>query len=598
MSHNRVSIVLALFLASCTSQGKILLETPLFPNAPIWEEQQNKNSLADLTNDTDAVNKTQNSKNKKTDEIRALIENGQYNSLKKAISLITDEYKIDKTEFGRLMSAIGVIFLRDVYTDVDPSLPSPDPPKTNLYTKILNDSAQGVYRKPESGCKDYLELILPTLSLIDVRSRAYGGLSIDKNQEALFSIAIADLKKAASIKPDGVLAVYFLGLAYERSGNQKDAAVWYKKALTIDAEFFPAMLGEARVSKSNSLDDSILQMFVELSQRYPENLMVLRHLATAYYDRRKWQEASVILAQVLNKDRHNAELMLQQVRTQIELASYINAQVSLDTYNSEFPETRDSRFYLARLQYEGFKNQDGALSILLTLHKNNPDDYEIRLYLTKILITSDNKQEQEEGRQSLARLMNDSREKNVPVSIDVLTIAVEDALKRSSWNEARGFLQRILPQRRSASDLLNSYQVESALGNKKGALSLARELREKYPQNEESSIAYISALIDNGRQQDAKDLIDKRLAFIGAGVYKSRYYFLRSQIQSGAQAISDLRLSLFENPRNIDALKAIFVSYNNAGDEKRAVYYLRQAIALSPNDPDIIRYQKKYDGKL
>jgi hypothetical protein len=62
--------------------------------------------------------------------------------------------------------------------------------------------------------------------------------------------------------------------------------------------------------------------------------------------------------------------------------------------------------------------------------------------------------------------------------------------------------------------------------------------------------------------------------------------------------MNDLRSSLFEDPRNLNALLAIFEIYHRRRDERRAVYYLKQALAIAPDNPQLKRYERDYAGLL
>jgi predicted Zn-dependent protease len=46
-----------------------------------------------------------------------------------------------------------------------------------------------------------------------------------------------------------------------------------------------------------------------------------------------------------------------------------------------------------------------------------------------------------------------------------------------------------------------------------------------------------------------------------------------------------LRASLFEHPRNVDSLIAMFEIHHRRGDQRRAAHYLRQALAIAPDNP-------------
>jgi tetratricopeptide (TPR) repeat protein len=198
--------------------------------------------------------------------------------------------------------------------------------------------------------------------------------------------------------------------------------------------------------------------------------------------------------------------------------------------------------------------------------------------------------DQNEGRELLERLRRVSGS-----SIDVLSLSLRDAVQRESWQEAQGFLNSILAVRRNPQDLIDAYYIERNLRNNARAFNFARELYERDTSNNDYTLIYISALIDNGRRDEASRLIESRISSTNSSPVSSRYYFQRSRLQTNQDmALSDLRSSLFEDPRNLDAIIAMFEIYHNRRDERRSVYYLRQALAISPNHPQLRRYEREY----
>jgi len=202
--------------------------------------------------------------------------------------------------------------------------------------------------------------------------------------------------------------------------------------------------------------------------------------------------------------------------------------------------------------------------------------------------------DQEEGRALLDRMRQTSGS-----SVTVLSLSLRDAVKRENWKEAQGYLNKILPNRRTDQDLQDAYSVERGLNNNARALSYARELYERDTSKNEYIAVYISALIDNGRKDEASRLLENRIATASDGIDKGRYFFLRSRLQTNEEtALGDLRSSLFEDPRNLDALIAMFEIYNRRREERRAVYYLRQALAIAPDSPRLKRYETEYAALL
>jgi tetratricopeptide (TPR) repeat protein len=137
------------------------------------------------------------------------------------------------------------------------------------------------------------------------------------------------------------------------------------------------------------------------------------------------------------------------------------------------------------------------------------------------------------------------------------------------------------------------------LGNNAAALSHAREIYNRNNSDDEAVNSYVISLIDTGRTSEAARIIDQRLPSVPGGVRKSRYYYLRSRVRSDENAVlNDLRSALFEDPKNIEALMAMFEVYHRKKDSRRAVYYLKQALALAPDNPQLKRYEMEYRSLL
>ncbi|MDR2659294.1 MAG: tetratricopeptide repeat protein [Spirochaetaceae bacterium] len=517
--------------------------------------------------------------------IRDLCDKGSLSALTKVLVLL-NENDIEESEFGRVMSAVAVTLLIKVYDEERGGFPVPDAPKNHIYSKILAEAERGIYREPPPASTDYLEHILPFLALLD-----------DKSQSR-FAAALPDLEKARRLNPEGALAPYFTGFAAERMDKPKRARELYDAALALAPDCYPAVFGIARILQRNGQDEEAVFILSGLNDRYPGNIVIMRQLARAYFRQNDWTNARRLIDAALAISPQDPDMILMLARVLFEEGQFVQMQAILDRYAAGNPETRDYLLLRAHLQNEGFKNRENAISILRPLYKLNPDDFDIALYMTRLLLESNDDEEQAEGRRMLKTLMRPTRiGENIP--IDVILLASEDAVRRSDWEEARTFQDRILSERRTASTLVNAFKVEQGAGDVRAALVLAEELTQNYPDYEEGKVAYAEALIDSGRHGEAQRLIDARIAAINSGAYKSRYYYLRGMLRGNFDsAVSDFRASLFENPRNLDALKALVELYAQRHDDRHTIYYLRQALAIAPKDPVLLRYQKEYTGKM
>jgi tetratricopeptide (TPR) repeat protein len=484
-------------------------------------------------------------------------------------------------EFGRIMNAVNVNLFRRLYPDIKIQSPVPDPPQSHSYARILRDVERGVYTAPGAS-SDYLECVLPFLAFLD-----------EARQDRLLP-CLPDLRRAAALNPGSVLAPFFMGLIYERTGSPVEADAAYRRALGISPECYPASLARARLRELAGDHDGAVRTLQELILNFPDNAAVKRQLAIAYYRQKDWSRAQNAIAEGLQQNPRDGELLLMQAHILVEQGRFLPAQRPLDQYASINAQDPFYLFLRARVQAEGLGNRDAALNYLRSLIRSSTPPEGSLVYTARLLLESPREEDQNEGRSLLKRLL----EGNPPV--DVVRMAVRDSIDHRDWQAARNYLAPLLKENPQGQDLLSAYTIERGLGNNAAALSYARELYDRNPADDEGAAAYISALIETGRQAEAGRLIESRLASAAGDTQKSRYYYLRSRIRgSDDQIVADLRASLFADPRNLSSMIAMFEFYHFRQPEKaRALIYLRQALALDPSNPQLRRYAAEYPEVL
>jgi tetratricopeptide (TPR) repeat protein len=495
----------------------------------------------------------------------------------RALELIRQR-DIESSEFGRMMNGINSMLIKLVYPDSPVRLPVIDLPQTNSYTRIIRDAERGNYTRPSASSRDFFEHILPFFAIND------------RTRPEILNDALGDLTKAGELRPDSVLPPYFQGIVHEFAGRISQAEAAYRRAYGISDECYPALAGVARMRRLSGNTAEAAAILSELIIRYPDSINLKRQLALTYYQSQDWSRALPVVDEILLSEPRNGELVLMKTRILIEQGQFTQANTSLDTYASINANNRDYLFYRARIQAEGLRNRDSALNFLRSILRTNENDTEVMMYAVKLLMESQRSADQQEGRELLARLRRIAGS-----SIDVVSLSLLEAIQRENWQEAQGYLSFIFNYRRTPADLVNAYYVERGLGNSVRALAYARELYNLNPSNNEYSSIYISALIDNGRRDEASRLLESAINSASSGNVKSHYYYLRSLIQfDQEEALNDLRSSIFEDPRNLDALIATFEIYHRRREERRAVYYLRQALAISPDNLTLKRYEAEY----
>ena len=511
------------------------------------------------------------------DEIRGLTETGILSSMLRALDLIRTR-DLSATDFGRAIIGVNVTLIRKLYPDTTAVLPMVDLPQVHTYSRIIRESEQGHYIQPPQTSTDYLEYVLPFLALLN------------ETQPERLLTALPDLYKALNFQANSVLVPYFSGIIFERTGNFSEAGAEFLKAWEISDECYPAALALARVYNNSGMKQEALNLLSDLVIRFPDNVSVKRQLAIALYENGDWSRAEPAIAEILQRNSRDGEFLLMRANILVEQGQYIQAQTPLDMYSAILPNNRLYLFLRARIQAEAYRNRDAALNYLRSILRTYPSDDEASVYAAQLLMESPRTEDQAEGRELFRRLLG-----SLNPSPAVLSLGLQDAIHRENWREAQGYLSRLLNVRRSAQDLFNAWTVERGIGNNVRALAYARELYERDTANDTGIIAYISALIDTGRLEEAGRMIENRLTAVPGGVQKSRYYYLRSRLRTGEEAImNDLRSSLFEDPRNLNALIALFEIYHRRKDERRAVYYLKQALAINPDNPQLKRYEIEY----
>jgi thioredoxin-like negative regulator of GroEL len=516
------------------------------------------------------------------EELRFQVELGTPASLARSAALLQDR-ELGSSDQGRALNAAAAAIQKTLYPDLNLSFSAAEAPQTHSYYRIIRDAARGVYVQPPSGSRDFLEYALPFLAYYGTGTAA-----------AALRAALSNLDRAAQLNGGSVLPPLFRGFILEKNGDAAQAETAYRRALEIAADCYPAELGLARVLHVLGRTDEELTRLTGLASRYSGNGEIRKQLARLHAERGEWSRADTLITEILRQNGRDGEFLLLRSRVLLSQGLFQQAQAPLDTYASIDSTNRDYLFLRARIQAEGYRNRDAALNYLRPLVRSDPNDVEKAIYMASLLLESSRAEDNTEARTILNRLLGSSQS-----TAEVLALALQDGIRREDWRGAKSYLDRLLAQRKNNGDLLNAYRVERGLGNYAAALSHARELYNRDNSNEDAVMAYITALIDTGRQSEASRIIDQRIASVPGGVRKSKYYYLRSRLRNNDDAVmNDLRSALFEDPRNLDALIAMFEVYHRRKDERRAVYYLKQALAIAPDNSQLKRYEAQYRSLL
>ena len=146
--------------------------------------------------------------------------------------------------------------------------------------------------------------------------------------------------------------------------------------------------------------------------------------------------------------------------------------------------------------------------------------------------------------------------------------------------------------------LFSHIRVCLALKKYDEAWNLISPLYRTQSSDEEVVQCYITVMSETGRETQALNLINQLLPSASTRM-KSFLYYRKSLLQNTeSAALADLRSSLISNPRNSDALFRLYEIYYKKSDLRKAQYYLKQVIALNPNDAKMRTLNEQLEAQI
>lgn len=451
----------------------------------------------------------------------------------------------------------------------------------NDYTAAIESVKLGVY-DTSAGNADFFTLVIPSLLLC-----------AQKDRTNYFADSKKALDEASGRFRDSVLLHYLYGLLYARQGKSEAALIEYEIAYTLDISCFEtscavanAYIAAGRIMDAKAISDRLYVVS-------PGNVDVLKLCAVTSYNTNDMNAAESFVAQILQREPDNTEYILFRAKILFNKGEYIKVSSLLDVYAKTNRTNRDYLLLKARLLLTWNKNTSSAFSVVQDALSRYPDDEEVILLAAEIASETGTLVNGRSASELVAPVL-----KKDPGNPAALKIKVKEAVLAESWEDAYESSSILLASDKSDSSKL--FHVESCLNTNRisEASGLIRELYDKNNNDEGVLEYYIKVLIAEGNTTQALAMIEKRLPSVSAKL-KSSLYYERSRLQTSSDKIlADLRSSLTSNPRNRNALFALYSYYMDAADYRKAQYYLKQVLALNPSDQTIIELNNNLDAIL
>lgn len=511
-----------------------------------------------------------------SDKILSLAEDGSPESLQDLLAKIRKS-SVEYEENERVLIFIASEIMKVVWASQNFQGEVPQVPSRNAYVGAIESARSGIY-DTSTGNSDFLLCVLPSLVLCSSNLRS-----------DYYAKSESDLREALSFKKDSTLANYLLGLLCMKSGRIEDAlsnfrlAAEKSNAFEINFNLAAALNDLGRYEESQSITDRLIVA-------EPSNLGLLKLLAQISYNRADYSSAERYAMLVLTQNPSDLEMVLFRAKVFVKTGEYLKAASLLDVYAKSNLNSKEYFLLRSRVQKEWNKNISAAISTIEKAISLYPDDSEVLLYAAELAGDG--------GRSVGGRSSEELSQQVLKADSEnplALSFLIKNFIDSEKWRDAYNSSKALMAKDSSNETIGTHVRICLALGYDDEAWNNASALYEKNPSDEVAIQTYVEAMVRTGRTALASRFINTALGGASNSM-KSFLYYQRSFLANGESArLSDLRSAVMANPRNSDALFRMYEIYFEKQDYRKAQYYLRQVIALNPNNANYLRLNSDLD---
>lgn len=515
------------------------------------------------------------------ESIMADVEIGSPSSLRRAIQAIRKQSS-DLTENEKVLIAVESNIMQMVWTNERVDWESPEVSMGNSYLGAINSARNGIY-DTSTGNVDFLTIVLPSLVVTKV-----------SDVSPFFDDSETALKKGLSLCPDSVLASYLLGILYKKNSMYEKAVEQFRDAAKKAPEVFQVLFAYAEsLYLSGNAPEAEIQVN-SLLEKYPSDMGVLKLGANIYFLKKDYAKAEEYISRVLQQEPNDLESVLFRARILIQKKDYIHAASLLDVYSRQDSSSKEYLLLRSQIQFEWSKNNTAAVATIETALKNYPGDKDVLLYAARISSATGLLVAGQSAEYYANQVLSVS-----PDEKSALFYATEGFIRKKEWQKAyETSLKLISGSDSDRETLFNHVEICLALKRYDEAWNLVSQAYRQSPSDENVVQAYISVMVASGRNAQALSLINQQIDSASAKL-KSFLYYQRSFLRdSESMSLSDLRSSLIANPRNSDTLYRLYEIYYAKNDYRKAQYYLKQVVALNPNDTELRALNEKLNSLI
>ena len=499
-------------------------------------------------------------------EVLKGVQNGSPDSLRDAMALMRQkggEYE----EYEKVLAAVSAEIMKLVWPSEKITWDIPVITEDNPYTGAISSVRQGVFDS-STGNVDFLATLLPALVIVN-----------NVSDISVYEPCENAIKAALEIQSDSVLANYLMAVLYEKKRNFENAEKYLKLAYDASPKTTEINLAYSRILRTNGNLTEASKVLNTIDSTV-NDLAVLKQNAYIAFDAKDYDAAELYVARVLQQTPNDLEFLLFRAKILVEKKDYIHAVSLLDVYARQDNTSIDYLVLRARVQLDWSKNTIAASETVEKALQMYPDNVDALMFAARISSETDSPVAGKYADELAARVL----EKR-PGNQEAMTYALDGLIHRENWKEAYTASRNLISLGNVSPAVVEKYvNVCIKLGKNGEAYDYAKASYDANPSDELLLQAYILAYSKVGNRDAVVKYIDSLMNNASPKV-KSYLYYRRSYLQlTEEKALADLRSSLIANPRNSDALFRLYELYYAKQDYRKAQYYLRQVVAINPND--------------
>ena len=507
---------------------------------------------------------------KERSELERLIALGSPAALEEAVLMATASTLLPTVD-AKAYAWVAYELARLAYPELAGGLPPrADTPPEHALVRAFIDARNGRSTPLGPDAGPLFELF-PALGVFRVKT------------SASYGAALVAVERFSRFGMDSALGETARGMALEASGDKAGALVAYTNAENLASDVYTASLGRTELLISIGRVDEAMETLARIGSPANASLAYRRAYAHALYASRKWAEALPLITAVLLEDPMNSRFMLMRAHLLIERGEYRQAAPLLDAYARI--DASDRMYLLLRARYamDGSKDRGTALATIRRGLERYPNDAGISVYAAELLYSGDSRDRAEALMLAARALTQDPR------SVRALRLLLASDIASGNVEGAVAKADAILAIDPDYADLESLYKAYRMAGINESTIKIVRTWRARDPVSESAILAWLGILVETNARTEAAELITRYLAARGGSAFRSSLYWFQSRLQSDEeQVLASLRSALIENGMNVDALAYMADIYIRRTDYQRARFYLRQAMTIAPDRPDIV----------